>query len=115
MATARPYQLELFEKALTGNVIACVPTGGGKTFISILLLKETAAQRRRKVEENCLFAAGFISCHEVKAKLAIFLVNTVPLVIQQAGAIRLTTDEEVGEYYGDLVESWNKQMWEKEF
>ena len=42
----RAYQLEIVEKALQGNTIACLGTGSGKTFIAILLIKEMSADVR---------------------------------------------------------------------
>ena len=40
----RPYQIELFKHALEKNSILVLGTGSGKTFISILLIKELAHQ-----------------------------------------------------------------------
>ena len=108
---ARPFQLELLEKALSANVIACVPTGGGKTFISILLLRETASRRRGKSTTT----TTTVFSNRWKKKFGVFLVNTVALVSQQAAAIRQHTDEAVGEYSGTVVEGWKKYDWEKEF
>ena len=42
--TPRPYQLEIFEKARKENVIVCLGTGTGKTFISVMLIKDLAHQ-----------------------------------------------------------------------
>jgi len=36
----RPYQLELLDAALEENTIVVLGTGTGKTFISVLLIKE---------------------------------------------------------------------------
>ena len=43
---ARPYQIELLNKALARNIIVCLGTGTGKTFISVLLIKELSHQIR---------------------------------------------------------------------
>ena len=67
----RPYQRELLEKAKKENIIVYLGTGSGKTYIAIMLIKEMRA--------------------ELKNKKAIFLVNSVPLVDQQAEAIRINT------------------------
>ena len=36
----RPYQIDLFEKAVRQNSIIYLPTGTGKTYIAVLLVKE---------------------------------------------------------------------------
>ena len=43
---ARPYQVELLERARERNTIVCLGTGTGKTFISVMLIKEMAHQVR---------------------------------------------------------------------
>ena len=45
---ARPYQVELLKKALERNIIVCLGTGTGKTFISVMLIKELAHQVRNE-------------------------------------------------------------------
>ena len=40
----REYQLELFEAAKKRNIIVCLGTGTGKTFISIKLIEHLAQQ-----------------------------------------------------------------------
>lgn len=35
----RSYQMEMFQKAMAGNVIAVLDTGSGKTLISCLIIK----------------------------------------------------------------------------
>lgn len=44
---ARKYQIELFEKAKKDNVIAALDTGSGKTFISVMLIKDVVAEERQ--------------------------------------------------------------------
>ena len=95
---ARSYQLELFEKAKEKNSILVLGTGSGKTFISILLIKHFA--------------------HEIRgrdAKRTVFVVNTVPLVYQQADAIAKHTKLSVGKYEGSMnVDFWSPEKWQKE-
>lgn len=42
--TARPYQLELLEAAMEENTIVVLGTGTGKTFVSVLLIRELQHQ-----------------------------------------------------------------------
>lgn len=37
--TSRAYQIDLYEKAVQNNTIIYLPTGGGKTYIAVMLLK----------------------------------------------------------------------------
>ncbi len=113
--TARPYQIELLQKALQGNVIACVPTGSGKTFISVLLIKELARQEEelgmRATEHlqngtvdtptDTVFCVCDVRSGLAEKKLMFFLVNTVPLVFQQAQVIRQHTNLPTNTYHGD--------------
>ena len=62
---ARPYQVELLQKAMEGNTIVYLGTGSGKTFIAVMLIKEMRGE----------LMAG--------PKKAIFLVSSVALVAQQ--------------------------------
>ena len=52
--TARPYQLEIFEEARKKDVIVCLGTGTGKTFISVMLIKDLAHQISGTLEEGGL-------------------------------------------------------------
>lgn len=60
--SARPYQVELLNKALERNIVVCLGTGTGKTFISVLLIKELSHQIRKDYEDG--------------GKRTFFLVNT---------------------------------------
>ena len=60
--TARPYQVKLLEMALERNIIVCLGTGTGKTFISVMLIKELSHQIREIYEDG--------------GKRTFFLVNT---------------------------------------
>ncbi|XP_070576462.1 endoribonuclease Dicer-like [Ptychodera flava] len=100
--TPRAYQVELLERALEKNTVVCLQTGGGKTFIAVMLIKELAHHIRKEFQED--------------GKRTFFLVNTVPLVAQQAGVIRTHTDLSVGEYVGAMgVDFWKGEKWNEEF
>ena len=50
--SARPYQVELLERAKERNTIVCLGTGTGKTFISVMLIKELAHEVRGNYKEG---------------------------------------------------------------
>ncbi|KAA0187252.1 hypothetical protein HAZT_HAZT006657 [Hyalella azteca] len=99
---ARNYQLELYEHAKSNNSILVLGTGSGKTFIAILLIKHLANELRGDFP--------------VKAKRTIMVANTVPLVRQQAKAIREHLGGfKVAQYDGSMnVDSWNEEKWLQE-
>ncbi|XP_035222013.1 endoribonuclease Dicer-like isoform X2 [Stegodyphus dumicola] len=95
--TPRSYQIEILEAAKKGNVIACMGTGTGKTFIAVLLIQENADEVRLP------FSKG--------GKRIFFLVPTVPLVLQQKKAIQNHTDLKVKGYHSEVrVNSWEKEL-----
>ncbi|TYI43273.1 hypothetical protein ES332_A01G156600v1 [Gossypium tomentosum] len=88
---ARSYQLEALEKAIKQNTIAYLETGSGKTLIAIMLLRRYAYLVRKPSPFN-----------------AVFLVPQVVLVEQQADAVEMHTDLNVGKYWGDMeVDFWD--------
>ncbi|CAF3586308.1 unnamed protein product [Rotaria sp. Silwood1] len=98
----RSYQTELVEQAKEENLVICLPTGSGKTYIAVMLIKEMANVIRTSIEDG--------------GKRTVFLVKTVALVQQQSDYIRIHTDLSVGKYYGELgVDLWEKQRWIDEF
>ncbi|CAF3754333.1 unnamed protein product [Rotaria sordida] len=82
----RSYQTELVEQAKDENLIVCLPTGSGKTYIAVMLIKELAQETRKSIHDG--------------GKRTVFLVKTVVLVQQQSDYIRIHTDLTVGTYYG---------------
>ncbi|XP_057315255.1 endoribonuclease Dicer-like isoform X2 [Hydractinia symbiolongicarpus] len=99
---ARPYQVEILQRAKSENTVVCLGTGTGKTFISVMLIKEKQGEIGGSIQEG--------------GKRTFFLVNTVPLVYQQQRAIADHTSLKVGFYSGDMgVDFWNKTRWQKEF
>nr|XP_006824151.1 PREDICTED: LOW QUALITY PROTEIN: endoribonuclease Dicer-like [Saccoglossus kowalevskii] len=102
--TPRAYQVELLERALDKNTVVCLQTGSGKTFIAVMLIKELAHQIRTSYDNGD------------GGKMTFFLVNSVPLVSQQANVIRTHTDLTVGEYVDAMdVDLWKKDKWNQEF
>ncbi|OJD12301.1 hypothetical protein AJ78_07077 [Emergomyces pasteurianus Ep9510] len=101
----REYQLELFEKAKTANVIAVLDTvGSGKTLIAVLLLKhmvqlELADRANGK-----------------PPRISFFLVDSVTLVYQQAAVLNANIDQNIDKFCGAMqTDLWSKDTWEKHF
>ena len=83
----------MFQNALVEDTIIYLPTGSGKTFIAVLLIKA-------KTHEVLLPLSN-------GGKRTVFLVPTVVLAIQQANYIRRHTHLKVKEYYGNMgVDLW---------
>ncbi|CAF1081572.1 unnamed protein product [Adineta steineri] len=99
---ARNYQTELMEQAKGENLIICLPTGSGKTYIAVMLIKEMASSIRESLKKG--------------GKRTIFLVQTVQLAQQQTDYIRKHTGLLVESYYGEKgVDLWHKERWDIEF
>ncbi len=45
-------QTEIMEQAKSENLIVCLPTGSGKTFIAIMLIKELSPVIRRSLKDG---------------------------------------------------------------
>lgn len=78
--TLRQYQLRIVDSCMRANTVVLLPTGAGKTLIA---------------------AEAILRMH----KTALFLVPTIPLVAQQAAALRSCPGmlHAVGEYHGGLT------------
>ncbi|KAK0593324.1 hypothetical protein LWI29_034760 [Acer saccharum] len=98
LAFARSYQIEALEMAINQNTIVFLETGSGKTLIAIMLLRSYAYLLRKP-----------------SPFFAVFLVPNVVLVPQQAEAIKMHTDLNVGKYWGDMgVDYWGADVWKQE-
>ncbi|KAJ5246236.1 dicer-like protein 1 [Penicillium chermesinum] len=96
----RAYQIELFERAKTRNIIAVLDTGAGKTLIAVLLLKH--------VLQKELVDRADGKAHRV----AFFLVDSVTLVFQQAAVLRNNLDQNIALFYGAMgPDLWDEQTW----
>ncbi|PRQ41503.1 putative ribonuclease III post-transcriptional gene silencing PAZ-Argonaute family [Rosa chinensis] len=95
---ARSYQLEALDAAIKRNTIVFLETGSGKTLIAIMLLRSYSHLLRKP--------SPFV---------AVFLVPQVVLVQQQAEAIKMHTDLNVGMYWGAMgVDFWDAKMWKQQ-
>ncbi|KAI0078149.1 P-loop containing nucleoside triphosphate hydrolase protein [Panus rudis PR-1116 ss-1] len=93
----RRYQEEIFSRAQERNVIAALDTGSGKTYISTLLIKWTAALN-----------AG-------SGKIIVFLVPKVALVEQQGDFIAKETTLRVSKCYGaTAIDLADRRGWRNE-
>ncbi|KAK9768192.1 Dicer-like protein 1 [Basidiobolus ranarum] len=100
----RQYQIDIFQGALSRNVIAVLDTGTGKTLISVLVI-----QHILQIEKEFHEMTG-------KRRITFFLVNLVPLVTQQAQVLSNNLPVRVKQYCGELkVDSWNIEKWRQEF
>ncbi|KAF2286426.1 hypothetical protein GH714_016865 [Hevea brasiliensis] len=97
LPSARSYQLEALEMALKQNTVLFLETGSGKTLVAIMLLRSYAYLIRKP--------SHFI---------AVFLVPHVVLVQQQAEAVEMHTDFNVGQLYGEKgVDCWDAAIWKQ--
>jgi endoribonuclease Dicer len=97
----RPYQLELLNMAKAENIIAYLETGAGKTLVSALLIRDVLSAMRGRDE----------------SKLTVFIVDRVPLVIQQAEYVQsiLGKTFKVAIFHGHMgLDSWDENRWESE-
>lgn len=102
--TPRRYQVELCEKALKGNVIICLGTGLGKTFIVVLYLNSPDIYEQ-------------IHTHN---RRIVFLAPTQDLVQQQADYINKQVLYRAKVYcgrtcqLGEHIDHWDRPTWDAE-
>ncbi|KAK0420733.1 hypothetical protein QR680_014851 [Steinernema hermaphroditum] len=93
--TPRDYQIELLEKAMKHNTVISLGTGSGKTFIAVLLIKE--------------YSQLLLPAYSNGGHRAVFLVDKVSLVDQQARHIECHTELKVAQLHGGM----NSVLWSR--
>ena len=119
----RDYQIEMLNRAKKENTIVMMPTGTGKTFVAVLLIKHYIHQImtdpwKGPCNENGSCGNGLCSCGDKNWKRTFFLVNQVTLVSQQKRVLERHTGVSVGEYSGTHsrnIDTWHKNTWFNEF
>ncbi|KAJ3024521.1 UNVERIFIED_CONTAM: hypothetical protein HDU68_008036 [Siphonaria sp. JEL0065] len=95
----REYQSFIFNIAKTTNTIVVLPTGTGKTLISLLLIKHVAER----------------DFGSAQRKVSIFLAPQATLVLQQTNYLKENCDFPVKSYHGELgCDHWSERTWKKE-
>lgn len=98
---ARPYQTQIFEHAVKHNSIIYLPTGSGKTYIAVMLIRHFSKDFNKPLHEG--------------GKRCVFLCNTVELARQNAREIANVTNFKVALFIGDMnVDNWPQEKWETE-
>jgi len=91
----------LLASAIAGNLIAHLPTGSGKTWVGAQLL--------------LCYAQVFGKTPDRPQRVGVFLVPTLPLVRQQAVAVRQQTGLRVGTYSSKgRFDMWSAERWATE-
>lgn len=97
---ARSYQALLINQAIQDNSIIYLPTGAGKTFIAIEVIKHFARDLERSINEG--------------GRRTVFMVNTNALAIQQADVLSKVFPYDVGMFTGEQnLDMWHKKDWEE--
>ncbi|EPY51313.1 hypothetical protein SPOG_02488 [Schizosaccharomyces cryophilus OY26] len=85
----REYQRDVFHVARKQNTLLIMATGAGKTLLAVKLIREKQEEQLREGNGR-------------QKRLSVFLVNTVPLVIQQADYLRSQLPFRIGVCYGEV-------------
>ncbi|VVC42507.1 Hypothetical protein CINCED_3A023563 [Cinara cedri] len=94
----REYQLELLEEVKKENTILFLPTGSGKTYIATMLIKEMGECLNKPIGKG--------------RKWTFYIVQSVPLVNQQASSLRRHLPWNIGTFSGDMnVDFWSRDQW----
>ncbi|XP_027844608.1 endoribonuclease Dicer isoform X4 [Aphis gossypii] len=96
----RKYQLELLEDVKKSNTILYLPTGSGKTYIATMLVKNLGDCLTKPIGHG--------------RKWTFFIVQSVPLVAQQANNLRRHLPWSIGTFSGDMnVDFWSQKHWDE--
>ncbi|CAO1636838.1 unnamed protein product [Parajaminaea phylloscopi] len=105
---ARRYQEELFARAKQGNVIVCLDTGAGKTLVAAMLIEHVYSLEQARL--------SVLPTAARRNKVALFLVNLVPLAHQQAAFLDANIPATVDVLYGELeARQSSRHYWEDVF
>ena len=107
----KDYQKEMLEEAKKKNIIIFLETGLGKTYISILLIKEIFGE---PLEANI---KKQIPYEKKTQKKILFICNTINLLLQQAKVIKQNTNLKILKLYGkgDATKLNNPMKFDKTF
>uniref|UniRef100_A0A182JTE0 Dicer-2 n=1 Tax=Anopheles christyi TaxID=43041 RepID=A0A182JTE0_9DIPT len=98
----RNYQVQMKEICLAKNTIIFLPTGSGKTFVALMVMKGMSYQLRNTINEG--------------GKRTFFLANTVALAKQQAQFFTRHMPFNVRLYTSEVnVDAWKSDRWHHEF
>ncbi|CAF1273759.1 unnamed protein product [Rotaria sordida] len=98
----RSYQTEIMEQAKSKNLIVCLPTGSGKTYIAVMLIKELSPVIRRNLDDG--------------GKRTILIVKTKELARQHCKTLNDHLDLKIKSYSGSSkINLSDNNRWKIEF
>ncbi|ETN64340.1 dicer-1 [Anopheles darlingi] len=98
----RDYQQQMKDICLRKNTIVYLPTGAGKTYIALMVMREMSHQLRSNIDDG--------------GKRSFFLANTVALAKQQAQFFCRFFPFNVRLYTSEVnVDTWKQDRWLNEF